>query len=319
MRDTDQPNPQSSDESSLVPTSEIVHVGPDSSLPQDASSDSLIIFASVSHSGRLSSLVELIKHQSQLVLGVAIGILATSLLGQLGKSPSSPTALRPMAFEQYLRFNPDGLSRWQTPGELVPNPVEIPPPPGAAALKAPPKLQYVERFYFAQNGDSRGEMAPQPTWFMVDRFYFVGQPTAQATSPLSNGALKAVLPEPGLPLIPPSESYWYPPEPNDRGPLVVPPPPDMPLSVGAQNIPYARYGGIPPISPGGEQKPHTLLGVVETNSFGAALIRTYDGSYSVRVGDTLRQSQYVLSALESDKAIFSDGRNTFIVAVGEKF
>lgn len=319
MPDTEHRNPPSLDESSLVPTSEIVHVEPDSSTPQDAYAEQLIIFQTASPSGPVSRFVEQIKGHNQLVLGAVIGILATLFLGQFNNAASSPTALRPIALGQYLRLSPNGLSKWQTGADLTPTPIEIPPPPVAAAPKTAPQLQYVDRFYFAPNGGSSGEIATKPTWFMVDRFYFAGHSTAQETPPATNGALNSAFTDPGLQVLSPPESNWYPPGFSNPGSLVVPPPPDMPLAAGVQNTPYAAYSGLSPASPQVNQRRHTLLGVVETNRFGAALIRTDDGSYSVRVGDTLRQSRYVLSGLESDKAIFSDGQNTFVVNVGEKF
>lgn len=320
MQDTEHQNPQSPDELSPVPTSEIVHVETDSSIPKDASTDQLLIFKPTLRPQPVWLLVEQIKGHTQLVLGTAIGVFATLLLGQFNSSTSSSVPLRPIALNHYFKLGPGGLHGWKTSGDSGPTIVEIPRSPGNAAAPQPsPQLQFIDRFYFTKNAGG-GEIPADPTWFMVDRFYFAGKPPTQAPLAAENRDFNTGFPDSGLNSFPPPADNQYPSNFGNQGRLDVPPPPNFALSGGIENIPYGTNAGgeIPNLS-AIDRRQHTLLGVIETNNFSAALIQTNGSSYSVRIGDKIRRSDYVLTELESDKAIFNNGQSTLVINVGEQF
>jgi Tfp pilus assembly protein PilP len=103
--------------------------------------------------------------------------------------------------------------------------------------------------------------------------------------------------------------------------LEVPPPPQIDfLSSGAQPLPeqpQSRTAAYP--LDAHHRGLHSLLGVVQTNHFGAALIKTQDSSYSVRVGEPIRQSNFTLAELDRDRVILTDGQRKLVVNVGETF
>jgi hypothetical protein len=100
------------------------------------------------------------------------------------------------------------------------------------------------------------------------------------------------------------------------GILEVPPPPELVFDSPPS---YGDFAGEISQAMPSNSTPHTLLGVVKTRQFGAALIQTHGSAYSVRVGDSLRQSSLKLTALDQDRAILSNGQRTFVVNVGEQF
>jgi hypothetical protein len=325
MQDIEHPNPQSSDESSLIPTSEIVHVDAEASIPPGANDQLLIVqptsnFQPTSPPAAVSLLIGHLKRHTQLVLGAAIGVVVTLLLGQGGSAPSSSVPLQSLALNRSSRLGAAGFQQVMTQGQSLVSPLDTPTPPGVETIgKQPPQLQFMDRFYFTQTAAAVGEDSPEPAWLMMDRFYFMEQPVVPPHLSPEQRSLAPAFSSPDLYSASLWGGYAPPLNPGFQGRLEVPPPPDITLSNAGQiPNPPSTTGPLPTLA-AGPQRTHTLLGVIETHNFAAALMQTNGSSYSVRVGESIRRSGYVLTGLESDKAIFSDGQRTFVVNVGEKF
>jgi len=180
----------------------------------------------------------------------------------------------------------------------------------------------MDRYYFA--AAETNESTPGTAgWLMVDRFYFSPMPDSTASSaalpnvplassPSTVAASQAVLP--------PAHD-WANFAPQFHGVLEVPPPPQMDfLSPEAQPLPELPQSGTATYPLDAHHRGlHSLLGVVQTNHFGAALIKTQDSSYSVRVGEPIRQSNLTLAELDRDRVILTDGQRQLVVNVGETF
>jgi len=263
-------------------------------------------------------LVTQTKAHAQLILGLVLGTVATLSLGQFSGSSPVPTRF------YGLGISPQALSYGNSlafPGALrsPPATVAIPKPPTPVALPKPvPQLKFIDRYYFT---DGPEQAQPAPAWFMVDRFYFSNPAGQLVRPPAPPEALNQPVPAALAPFLPPALGGGHPPGDAVQGLLEVPPPPpNFDLSSGPQPVsawPDTIASSVQMTT--SVQGQHTLLGVVKTNQFGAALVKTNGSSYSVRVGDALRHSRYVLTALDQDKAVLNDGQRTLTITVGETF
>jgi hypothetical protein len=327
MPDTDySPNPDP-DESSPVSASDIVSLEPASSQPNGASTGSLLVLEQGLEPSSEPGLVRSIKQHGQILSGVLLGTAATLLLGQLQGAAPESTTYQGLALREHLDDHAGGLAfNWISqesdfvsvataqPGDVQVNPNLSP--------QFTPQLHYIDRYYFAGGAplveQAQGVNQPSPGWFMVDRFYFfnsLAQGSGPYPEPVQNQPAFSTAAELPLPpsQLPSGEAF--------QGILEVPPPPGFALSAEPQTVTFQHaYPSFEaPQSTSSIKGRHTLLGIIATNNFGAALVKTNDRSYSVRVGQTLRQSSYSLVELDQDKAIFSDGQNQFGVSVGEAF
>lgn len=320
MQDNEPQTPQHSDDLSVGSGSELVRVEPGDVLPQRAP----LGFPYADAESLGSRLIKQGKEHTQLFIGLVLGAITTLFLGQANTSSSPPLYFQSLGLDEGL-MSPPFASLFSTEtGELATVDATSPPPPPGSQAPLAPQLKFVDRFYFASAPPEKASERAEPEWFMIDRFYFSGAPAAVLSpAPELPVSWPPVASPQNQAVIPPLDNWAYSPQ-NQQGILAVPPPPD--LSPVAMNLPpqYQSYGrGETPqtntqtnaLSSG----QHTLLGIVQTNRFGAALIKTGDSSYSVRVGDTLRQSGFRLTQLEPDRAILSNGQRTFGVNVGERF
>jgi hypothetical protein len=168
---------------------------------------------------------------------------------------------------------------------------------------------------------------------MLDRFYFANETalneTALATSqppPPMQSWNTVPVPSPGVPIqapgqplplpLPPVSSLPLEPEFQPTPATPVPPAVDVSATSNATGGPidYETMASSPTSFGQGQYK---LLGVVQTNSFGAALFETATNSYSVQIGEQIGHSPYVLSGLEDGKAILRNGEQTLVLHVGE--
>lgn len=267
-----------------------------------------------------SPLIKVIKGQAQLFLGLFLGTTATLSLSLLNSSPQ-PMALQEMTLTPLLAAGSEGLSLAWSRLTAAATPDAVPQPPQLATLAKPsPQLQFIDRYYFANGVNGNDSTATEPALLMVDRMYFSHQswpgPTSASPKAAPSPSSRVAHPQ-SLPAI---GANWLPPAAAFQGPIEVPPPPSFSsLAETAPGQSMAAVETSSPIPKVSHQLPHTLLGVIETNHFGAALVQTNGSSYSVRVGDAMRQSRFVLTDLDQDRAIFSDGQRSLTVNVGERF
>ena len=295
---------------------DIVRVNSTSIAPQDDFSESGSVQPFTPGDQPSWGIIQRAKNHVQLLFGIALGAIATLFLGQFNTSSDSPIPFQKLALNQTPALQNDPLAQVNVSSEVLAPPA--PPGPVEASPQFSSQLQFVDRFYFTQ-APAPGQHSP-PAWFMVDRFYLGSAANQQSGSGL--GPAAAALPV-DWPQVPWQQHNAAPPAGRElpqnvafQGVLEVPPPPaPLPLP-GSQPLPLSQ-GNAQGASP--SQGPHTLLGVVKTNSFGAALINTNGSSYSVKVGEMIQSSGYRLTGLEHDQAILSRGPHTRIIQVGERF
>jgi len=311
MQDHEHPTLNPTDEASEDTPSALVRINPGGML----SSQETLPFARRVILPWADRLIQWSKAHTQLFIGAGLGAVATFFLSTGNSTPLPLVPFQGLALEE--RFNDgDGLFPRFASGHEVPAPLPAappsPPPPGS-------QLQFVDRFYFTAASGEQPQDNPQPTWLMVDRFYLdAAMPLPGAAQPLSGSPLPWVWPQALSRTVFSSYQGDLPGNPADQDSLAVPPPPTLPIDSVAP-LAYGPLSDAERPSPAPPKSRHTLLGIVQTNQFGAALVKTDDSSYSVRVGDQLRQSNFRLTALEPDRAILSNGGRTFIVSVGEQF
>lgn len=317
MQDADHPVNQTSGASSNEPSSQVIDIEPVSSSTCPPSAQGLVLLKIAPTIGSKTRLVAFCKEHSQLCLGLFLGVVASFTLGQLGTSP--PMTIQRLSLNQSLFTRSNLWALDQFYQGTTPTLVKVPRPPLTPAPPQPsPQLKFVDRYYFADPTHGDGAAPSEPNWLMVDRFYFAEAPTqavGAATAVVNRQAPQEVVAQlDSLAPIP-----WLPPEESFQSELTVPPPPDFNLSALTPTAALPDLGISSAAPMPSTQGQHTLLGVVQTNNFGAALIKTHDSSYSVRVGEAIRQSPYVLSELTSDKMILRHGQQTIVVNVGESF
>lgn len=189
--------------------------------------------------------------------------------------------------------------------------------PQTAAI--PPNLQirggaplFVDRFYLSSSSSQAGG---SPSVVVVDRFYF-SSPTANPTvQPNQTAHLSFV------------DRYYLPNQPD-----VIPTNGSMNSSkrpeVGFQvlpvpTVPSLNANSSDPNAHGLEQlnvqPTFTLLGVLAMQELSAALFRTNNNTYSVRLGESVGNSQWILSEIRQEKAILRQGNQTLVLSAGDTF
>lgn len=209
-----------------------------------------------------------------------------------------------------------------------------------SALSAVPQTErptplFVDRFYIPAPGagDASENNAPM---MVVDRFYF-SQPPGSGPARSAQGT--AASPEeiahlsfleqyyPAGQLPGPANLAWQGPGAypggtvivSDRLPVPVPPPTAAPGTVlVATEVPVLSTG-TPPPQPVAPLPSYTLLGVFVTQGLSAALFQTEHNTYSVRLGETVGNSQWVLRSVQRDKAVLNKGNQTLTLSVGDMF
>ena len=325
MQDNEHQQHQHQDEASTSLSSSIVRVDPLSPHANDDFALSPVVLPSGPARLSIHRVRAYLQDHAQLCIGLGLGAVATLFLGPFNDS-SAPAAT-------FQNLNLSRAKTLQNPFfELLdktsePVPVTLAVPPALPVVSPPqwvPQLQAIDRFYFTKGTQASPGHQVHPTWYMVDRFYFGPPETISNSIPTGQGQnfpsnpipVPQTFPSGGIPL----QTYGAASGELFQGRLEVPPPPDFMLASGASTAALdADSSAVSPLRNFPTQGPHTLLGVVATNQFSAALVKTNGSSYSVRIGQSLRQSGYQLVGLEHDKAILTDGQRNFVISVGEQF
>lgn len=235
------------------------------------------------------------------IAGTLLGI--TLALGVAGVRSLFPQPIPFLVLRPYLRQSTLpvalALGRWRAslndrqPGSQT--------SPSLAFQPTLPQPVMMDRFYLPGNlyRDSQGR--PLDKAITVDRFYFTG-----GSEPLS-------LPQ--VPIAPASSLNLPPPPPPAQSILRVS---SLPTTADPPQSSPILPPALPPQPPKTAATPtYKLLGVVQTNHFAAALFQTETNSYSVRPGETVGQSQFVLTGLRDGKAIVQQGDRQIVLQVGD--
>jgi hypothetical protein len=189
--------------------------------------------------------------------------------------------------------------------------IPLQPLPPRPVPFTPKSLQPVmmDRFYLPGQVALDGQPQANEGTLMVDRFYFTYPlPHHTATGPIAPEvyAVQEILTVPSLP----PDAHYY----QALGSLPAAPLPQPPAQPTTQPSPQRLNSRSSLLA-----QPHTLVGVVKTNQFSAALFKTGDTSYAVRLGENLGQGQLQLIEVSDRAATLSDGQNHLVLNVGETF
>jgi hypothetical protein len=271
-------------------------------------------------------LLQQAKAHAQLLVGACLGVITTLFFSQASSSPTPYVAVQGLGLNKDLMVQTGPLGFIQGREGAAPNLLVSSPPAPPEAAQPSPQLKFIDRFYFASVPGTDNHSPEESGWLMVDRFYFSSLPEVMTSAvvfpqlPLAVSPAMAPSGQAGALAAPPPQVIPSFLNPTFHGLLEVPPPPVVDLSTGSQPLTSVPLRETEPFPPNiSRENLHTLLGVVQTNHFGAALIKTQGSSYSVRVGEPIRQSRFRLTELESDRATLTDGLRKFVVNVGETF
>jgi hypothetical protein len=251
-----------------------------------------------------------LKPLEQLTVGSLLGMALTVAISSLNTLPPTAVPLTSLLSSSGSTSKTALLSlelMRRGPRETLAIPLQ-PLPPRPVPF-TPTGLQPVmmERFYLPSQVALDGQPQAHENTLMVDRFYFTHpHHTASVPSPPEVYAVQEILTVPSLP--PGTTSY------QALGGL-----PTLPQS---QPTAQSTVQLLPQFSTARSSvlaQPHTLVGVVKTNQFSAALFKTGDNSYAVRLGEKFGQGQLQLVEVNDRAATLSDGQNHILVNVGETF
>lgn len=286
--------------------------------------DDILVFSHAPYTQIKEFLFKLNNPLLQIAFGCVLGSILTLKFG--GTSAYSKQAIFP--FEPNLR-------KAQTSGELLyalyamgssPNRVkETETVAKTSVVPSSPQAQnntplFVDRFYLP---DASFHTEGVSSMVVVDRFYF-SNPTV--TLPVQPNQVS------GLSFM---DRYYFSNQsglafgtnsvnPSESSAAVSQdlPVPNLPVLNARASIsdPATRVQStVSSPAPANTQVASTLLGVLVTQGLSAALFRTNNNTYPVRLGESVGSSQWVLSEIRQEKAILSRGNQTLMLNAGDSF
>lgn len=247
-----------------------------------------------------------LKPLQQLTVGSLLGMALTLAMTHWG-TPQKPTATLPTMLSSSGQISKTTLLSLELMRLSFRATLAIPlePLPPRPVPFTPPNLQPImmDRFYLPGQVALDGQPQAHAGTLVVDRFYFTHpDQIASVPSPPETYAVQEILTVPSLP-----------PGTNHSQALGSPPaaPRPQPTAQPSPQPPKVRSSLL--------AQPHTLVGVVQTSQFSAALFKTGDTSYAVRLGEKLGQGQLQLVEVNERAATLSDGQNHIVLHVGETF
>jgi hypothetical protein len=246
-----------------------------------------------------------LKPLQQLTIGSVLGMALT--LSMTGLGASSKTAVPMAALLSSSSSTPKTAMlslELMRRGfrETVAMPLQALPPQPVPFNPQGLQPIMMDRFYLPAQVVLEGQPQTTNGSVVVDRFYFSHPPKTNAATPSIPQEVYAVHEILSVPSLPSGA--------NSPQPLA-----NLPLS------PSTSPAVVQPVKDQSSllAQPHTLVGVVKTSQFSAALFKTDDTSYAVRLGDNLGQGQLQLVEVNERAVTLSDGQKRIVLNVGESF
>jgi hypothetical protein len=285
----------------IVDTTLLTH-SPVVALDPNNQNDALVVVANrYSYNKTLLLIVTTIKHFRQFIYGSLLGTILALTLLELRIASQAVVPLTPLVANHRqtstLTFLTLELFRHSVKTKVTISTVKVPPPPLASSVNQALQPVMMDRFYLPHNPSNHPVDGQEPsvsTAIVVDRFYFAHQ-TDDGTFFNSRQRTHEMA----------ATFMMPPPQPIDnRNPMVS----------GNRSGASPHLAIAPSLR---AAKPYTLVGIIQTGQFSAALFQTDDNSYSVRLGEPVGQSYFKLVDLNDKAAILSDGEEQIILYVGD--